>query len=253
MKATRKSGFTMIELLVVIAIIGILSAVLVPMVTGVMFTAKMKEMGGNGEKIVKAMALVANKDGSPYANYVWPSSNHDEDDTLSEGLSQMNKAFATTEAYFEEALLLKVTNVRERQKAMLKDVEVGWLVGDGMTKTDSNKLEPANCAWAIAQDMKGSYVKESAPVLISKNIKGDQLLNVKASDKDLKADKLLKDIKPFGMEGCVVVGMNGASRYMEGDEMTAGQLLGNGMTGSDSLSGCSKEGAPIKYLQSTSN
>lgn len=223
MKTTRKQGFTMIEMLVVIVIIGILAGSLFGPVTNFMLQGNLTGMMGNGRKVVQAI-IAADMDGR-YANITWPSDENAENaPTEKPNGPDMYQQFSSTAKYFEEALYVKESDVKKRNRLkVLKDIEPAMIAGQGVTAGTGTTLQDNNCAWALAKNV--ADAPSIAPVFVTRNVNVTQLVTVAGNDLSTDADALLNSQKPFQKDGCVIIYKDGSGKKFKGDDVYPAKLL----------------------------
>ena len=185
-----------------------------------------------------------------YAGCVWPSDEIYEDEDEEVNGPRMNRRFTSTADYFTEALYLRESNprIRERKK-VLKGIEPSDLAGEGVPVATGTQIKEANCAWILAKNTSG--VPEKTPVLVSRNVDTRVLVDLPGNNTSADNKTLLTMAKPFGRHGCVIAYKDGATRTFAADEVKAKAMLPG--LGPSKLSDFEANGNKFDFLRGSSN
>jgi len=184
---THKQGFTLIELLVVIAIVGILAALLFPVVKEAITKGHTMATGSDGRQIWLGLFVENNERMQRGDPEVWPRSGD----------------YADSTAFFQDCFSSNWLGTEYTFKFMgapgLQRIETD----------DPADFGPVNNAWCMALDL-GQGAKGQTPFLFTRNATGGSTLDAIAT--------LDPTAKPFGETACVVVTYGGAVRGITRNE-----------------------------------
>ena len=187
-----KSGVTIIKLVVTVVIIGVLAAILFPIVEGTVGRAKAARLGQKGREIYisifdENVLKTALNEASIYPGSATGSSNY----------------YPTSTAFLKDTI----------DKGYIKNVDFSFFSAPEMAvhaSTNSSGFEASHNAWCITADIDEKTLS-SVPFLFTRNI------HVEANNL-AGAPSLNPGEKPFGNKLAVVVTKGGIVRIIPGEK-----------------------------------
>ncbi len=184
---TRTHGFTLIELLVVIAIIGILAALLFPVVNEAIVKGHTIATGNDGRQIWLGLFAENNERMLRGDPEIWPRSGD----------------YAETTTFFQDCF---------SSNWLGSEFTFKFMGGPGLQRIETDDpadFAPENNAWCMTLDL-GEGAKGQTPFLFTRNALGGSTLDA--------IDSLDHTAKPFGESACVAITYGGAVRGISRNE-----------------------------------
>ena len=222
-KTSKLSAFTLIELLIVIAIIGILAAMLFPMIASALDSAQGTQVANNGKQIVTAITSANIDRAANMRGEVWPNKGKYQD----------------SNAYFAKLM-------GDGGKAILTGLSFSTFAGGGVDPAaDMTEFKTKGNVWTMLAGI-GACSDSRTPFLWTRNGGGitENDFGDSQTTEDDWSSKLTDGVKPFATSLVVMVSKGAAMFELKATDLSNKTFLGgttNAATAIEVVKACGSE------------